>query len=438
VNAAEAGESTTHGDHPGMKGPSALERIRQTRRLLQTEGAAGVSDRIRTRLSARIAPSGLGTSAVAREDLVRAGEIARAGWRLPDTLAAAPGEPLTIAWVTGPPGAGSGGHTTMLRMVTALERAGHRCILYLDDRHGWAREQHEQVIRTWWPWVKTEVRDAADGIEDAHGIFATTWPTAYRVLASPARGKRFYFVQDFEPWFYPAGTNALLAEATYRFGFHGVTAGRWLTDVLRRDYGMAADHFDFGRDPVYTLDEARRPEDRAGVCLFARPETPRRATELAVLALELFAERHPEVEVHTYGDELSNLPFRATQHGLLKPSELNALYNRCVAGLVLSATNVSLVPHEMLAAGCIPVVNDMEHNRIVLANDHVEYAAGTPFELAAALESLVTRPVDERAAAASDAAGSVQSASWEVAGEAVARIVTDVVRGTSAVVPAHG
>jgi hypothetical protein len=35
-------------------------------------------------------------------------------------------------------------------------------------------------------------------------------------------------------------------------------------------------------------------------------------------------------------------------------------------GLVLSATNMSLVPYEMLAACCIPVVNDAEHNRCVL------------------------------------------------------------------------
>lgn len=38
------------------------------------------------------------------------------------------------------------------------------------------------------------------------------------------------------------------------------------------------------------------------------------------------------------------------------------------AGLTLSLTTVSLVPLEMLAAGFIPVVNDADHSRIVLAN----------------------------------------------------------------------
>src|SRR6185295_13510110 len=99
--------------------------------------------------------------------------------------------------------------------------------------------------------------------------------------------------------------------------------------------------------------------------------------------------RHPEVEIHIYGEDPGPLAFDATIHGLLSPDELGALYNRCVAGLVISATNVSLVPHEMLAAGCIPVVNDAEHNRIVLDNDFVTYSPPTPFELAESISALL-------------------------------------------------
>ncbi len=308
-----------------------------------------------------------------------------------------------------------------------------RCILYLQDRHGWDIEQHRATIREWWPWMHAEVRDAAAGIEDAHAIFATSWETAYPVLASRARGRRFYLVQDFEPAFHPAGSAAMMAESTYRFGFHGVTAGRWLAERLRADYGMPADHFDFGRDLDYVLDTGPEAENaRTGICLYCRPETPRRAFELAVLTLELFAQSHPEVELHLFGRSVKGLPFAATDHGLLRPDGLNALYNRCVAGLVLSATNVSLVPHEMLAAGCIPVVNDADHNRIVLDNDHVAYAPGTPFELAAELSRLVERPLGARAAAAAAASSSVAGQSWDAAGDTVERIVRRVVLGSPA------
>jgi glycosyltransferase involved in cell wall biosynthesis len=412
-----------------MKRASALERVRQTGRLLRSEGAAGVSARLRTRAARALAPDHRDELPIARADLVRAGEVAAAGWRTPAPAPPAPGEPLTVAWVCVPPAAGSGGHTTMFRMIAALERAGHTCIVYLQDRHGWSVDQHRRTIRAWWPWVRAEVRDIADGIEDAHAIVATGWVTAYPVLASPARGARCYLVQDFEPSFYPAGSEALMAEATYRFGFHGITAGRWLAERLRRDYGMPADHFDFGCDlDRYALDETA---ERTGVCYYCRPSTPRRAFQLAMVTLDLFAARHPEVEIHLFGEPAGRLPFAATDHGLMTPDELSGLYNRCVAGLSLSATNVSLVPHEMLAAGCIPVVNDAEHNRIVLDNSEVVYAPATPFHLADALASLVERPAAERAAAARAAAASVQGASWEAAGREVERIVRAAVEAAT-------
>lgn len=317
----------------------------------------------------------------------------------------------------------------MFRLMSALERAGHRCVLYLREEHGWALEQHEQTIRSWWPWLHAEVRDAAEGIQDAHAIFATAWDTAYTVLASPARGQRLYLVQDFEPSFYPAGTESLLAEATYRFGFHGITAGAWLAQVLERDYGMAADSFDFGRDPTYALIGSLGPHERTGLCFYSRPDTPRRAFQLGVLALALFAKRHPEVDIHLFGVEAKRLPFAATNHGLCSPEQLNWLYNRCVAGLVLSATNVSLVPHEMLAAGCIPVVNDAEQNRTVLNSSDVVYAPATPFALAEAACALYESSLAERQAAALSAAASVRGTSWDDAGTAVVRTVERVITG---------
>jgi len=412
-----------------MSGPGPLDRIRQTRRLLATEGAASVSARLRARAAEALHRSGQAPLPIDSGDLARAAELAAAGWALPGPAPVRPGEPLTVAWVCVPPRAGSGGHTTMFRMVTALEAAGHRCVIYLHDRHGWDLDLHRRTIRTWWPKMRAEIRSLADGMDDSHAIFATAWLTVYPVLASRAKGVRCYLVQDFEPAFYPAGSAALLAEATYRFGFHGVTAGRWLAQRLRADYGMAADHFDFGCDlDSYALDcSPGAPERRTGVCYYCRPSTPRRAYELAMLTLELFAARHPDVEIHLFGEPAGRLPFRATDHGLLTPTQLNDLYNRCVAGLALSATNVSLVPHEMLAAGCHPVVNDAEHNRVVLDNPQVVYAPATPFDLAEALSTLVRRSPRERAVAAETAAGSVAGVSWDDAGAQVERIVRRIV-----------
>jgi|SRR5882762_2248755 hypothetical protein len=80
--------------------------------------------------------------------------------------------------------------------------------------------------------------------------------------------------------------------------------------------------------------------------------------------------RHPQIAFHLYGARVGPLPFPFRDHGLLCASELNSIHNRCFAELSLSMTNISL-PHEMLSAGCIPVVSDAEHSRVVLSNSFV-------------------------------------------------------------------
>ncbi len=80
-------------------------------------------------------------------------------------------------------------------------------------------------------------------------------------------------------------------------------------------------------------------------------------------------------------------------------------------------TNVSLVPYEMLAAGCVPVVNDAHHNRVVLDNAFVHYAGADPTCSRAALVDVVERPEFERAVP--DLARSVSGASWSDAGASV-------------------
>lgn len=404
------------------------DRARQVRRLLAAEGAAGVNRRVRVRLAEALVPPGSAGLTVSEEEVDRASAVVAGVVPAPEPLAWRPGEPMRVAWVCTPPAPGSGGHTTMFRLVSALEQAGHRCELYLRDRHGWSVDQHREIIRNHWPEVRAGIHDLDAGIADSHAVVATGWESAYDVLGSPARGRRCYLVQDLEPMFYPAGSAALLAAATYDFGMHGLTAGPWLAERLRTDHDMTADHFDFGCDlEVYRPREDEPAVRRDGIAYYCRPGTPRRAHELALLALTRFARLHPDVPIHCYGTVVADLPFPAIQHGRLTPVELGALYRRCVAGLVLSATNVSLVPLEMLAAGCVPVVNDAAQHRAVLDNPQVRYATPTPRDLSEALADLVGQPLpalDQRARAAAD---SVEDVGWDRAGAQVEQALLRVV-----------
>ncbi len=107
-----------------MSRPNVLERVSQTRRLLRSEGYTGVSSRLLSRASRWLSPTGGERLKVARRDLVRAGEIASTGWRLPAPLPLVADEPLKVAWVCVPPGAGAGGFTTMYRLASSLRARG--------------------------------------------------------------------------------------------------------------------------------------------------------------------------------------------------------------------------------------------------------------------------------------------------------------------------
>jgi hypothetical protein len=405
---------------------TAQGRLRQLGRLWAKEGASGIAWRLRKRAARTLVPPGSVELPIGDAEFAAAAELARSGWRLPQPAPWQEGEPLKVAWVCTPPAPGSGGHTTMFRLADALVAAGHHSTVYLMDRHEGEFSRHLDRVRTGWPTLRSEVRDLADGIADCHAVFATGWESAWTLLGTSALGLRCYLVQDFEPSFYAAGSEYLLAEATYRFGFTGVTAGRWLPTVLEA-YGMEARPFNFGCD-LETYHLSASPSGRAGVCYYCRPSTPRRAHELAVAGLRLFASRNPATPIHFYGERVGDLGFAVQQHGNLSPQQLNELYNDCAAGLVLSATNVSLVPHEMLASGCTPVVNDAPQNRLVLANDHVAYTEATPHGIASRLEQLVRTPPAARQATAAELSASVSGRTWTAVGLDFVDTVRELVR----------
>ncbi len=193
----------------------------------------------------------------------------------------------------------------------------------------------------------------------------------------------------FEPFFDPVGSYSVLADNTYKFGLHGITIGSWLAEKLTAEYGMHCDWFEFG----FSKDEYRvvNTGTRKKVLFYARPVTPRRGFELGILSLELFHKKHPEYEINLLGWDLSDydIPFPYVNSGILSAKELNVLYNECVAGLVLSFTNMSLLPLEMLAAGCVPVVNEAEHTHKVGYADALEYAEPLPSSIASKLEEVI-------------------------------------------------
>lgn len=310
-------------------------------------------------------------------------DVIAADWRHKSTVKPAKAKPpFTINWVVPPMGSVSGGHVDIFRAIQFLESKGHKCrIYYYDARETPTFEQVKETMKEY-PKVEAELFYNHSSMLPCDIIFATSWQTAYPVFNYSHAAHKAYFVQDFEPMFEPSGTYSTLAENTYRFGFHGITLGRWLATKLSKEYGMKCDYLSFGVDlKEYKLENKGA---RKKILFYARPVSPRRGFELGVLALQEFYNRHPEYEINFVGWDITpyDVPFPYVNNGKLSGPELNRLYNDCAAGLVLSFSNMSLLPLEMMASGCAPVVNDAEYTRMVSYKDSVKFTEPAPMAIA--------------------------------------------------------
>jgi glycosyltransferase involved in cell wall biosynthesis len=180
------------------------------------------------------------------------------------------------------------------------------------------------------------------------------------------------------------------AEWTYRQGLRCVCASPWLADVVRDRYGAEASSFDLGvdHDRYHALPTHRRDDL---VLFYARAVTPRRAVPLGLLALAELHRRRPDVEIALFGESREVVtPFPHRHLGVLEPERLAHAYASAAVGLVLSLTNPSLIPQEMLACG-LPVVDVASESMVSCFGPGapVELAEPDPLALCAAIERLL-------------------------------------------------
>jgi glycosyltransferase involved in cell wall biosynthesis len=188
-------------------------------------------------------------------------------------------------------------------------------------------------------------------------VLATYWTTAYALKSLQNFRKRLYLIQDFEPFFYSMGSEYILAENTYKFGFHPITSSMWLQQNLRNNYGCLADYVPYAVEKNIFNEKKVSHRSEKQIAFYSRFQTTRRAVELGILALELVFKEMPEIEVVFFGSSMGQIevPFRYSERGILTEYELADLYRESSIGVVFSTTNHSLVPLEMMACG-LPVV----------------------------------------------------------------------------------
>lgn len=278
-----------------------------------------------------------------------------------------------------------GGVFTILRFAAqfAWKHKVHNTFAIISHHNGPSAQEYLDQIAKAYPELAgsrvVPIRSNDDflALPSADGVVATSWITAYYALKFNNTKRKFYFVQDFEPVFHPAGSTSAQAEATYRFGFYGITNTVTLRNHYREDYGGKATFFNPSVDtslfyPPAERDWERRPYQ---VFFYGRPNHWRNGFELGAIAMHKLKEQLGDyVQILAAGQAWDpaqyNLNGVVENLGLMSYEQTADLYRTCDAGLAMMFTrHPSYLPFEFMASGCLVVSNINSSNLWLLRNE---------------------------------------------------------------------
>lgn len=296
-----------------------------------------------------------------------------------------------IAWIAPPLMKGSGGHRTIFQNLTYIAKFGYESDIYFEVSESITSEKAKQQITDYYGKVSFKNIYIGTKLQERYDlVIATGWHTAEAIKVADCPHKA-YFIQDYEPWFYPVGTDHIATQQTYQFGFDSITIGRWLAQKIQNESHQSVAYFDFCADlNIYHHDQSAKEN---AICCVYQPEKDRRCSDLLLMALHMVKAQRPDLTIYLYGSTTkANVNFEVTELGIISPEKCNDIYNKCCLGVSMGATNPSRIPFEMMAAG-LPVVDLYRENNLYdLPNQATTLARPNPHALATTILELLANP----------------------------------------------
>ena len=271
---------------------------------------------------------------------------------------------------------GFNGVQTIFRFIEKLSIEGVKNTIVIYDRPTFEVATFKEQISSSFPRLKNyDVVVFGDNklagvakLPESDIAFCTFWVSAYVLLRYNKTKRKYYFIQDYEPMFYPAGSTSALSESTYRFGFRGVVNTPGLLAAVNQKHGLEGISFipTVNRE-LYHPDPARKPNKKVRIFLYTRPLNPRNAFSLGVLTIKHLLDKYgSKIEIITAGAEWDEAEYglkgKITNLGLLKSlQEVADTYRSCDIGFSFMLTpHTSYQMLEYTASGMATVMNRNE------------------------------------------------------------------------------
>jgi glycosyltransferase involved in cell wall biosynthesis len=239
-----------------------------------------------------------------------------------------------------------------------------------------------------------------DKLEDSTISVCTLWTTAYDLLKYNKTQRKCYFLQDWEPDFYPKGTVSAMSETTYDFGFIAL-AGTEALGARYKQYNknnssvylpslLDLSYYIGNTKSVIQSPDIKSAERVKRVMFYGRPDAPRNGFELGIAALaKLKATLGDKVEIVIAGAHTYSKSYGLEEKGLLvagkvpynELTEFYASFDACL--FLMFSQHPGVVPLEMMASGVPVIVNSNKstdwqdlykhnHNCIISMNSSTE------------------------------------------------------------------
>jgi glycosyltransferase involved in cell wall biosynthesis len=317
---------------------------------------------------------------------------------------------------------GGGVHTVLRfadRFARAHDVANRFCVYNRGDERS-ARGVAALIAEAFPALGDAPVVAGAAELGESDAAIATAWTSAFPLVRHQRTRAKFFFVQDHEPTFYPAGAAAAVLEQAARFGLPGIVNTAGLAD-LYRSYGNPSVSFVPAVDTRrYRPAEGPRGVGAVRIFFYGRPSQPRNAFGLGLTALRLVKARFGErVQIVCAGEDWNPGQYGAADvlENLGQLRDLDAvarLYRSCDVGLCFMLTpHPSYLPLELMASEVATVSNDNPHTAWLLRHEeNCLLSPPLPASVADQVGRLVEDP-DLRARVARAGRDEVTRVRWE-------------------------
>ncbi|HEX4774494.1 MAG TPA: glycosyltransferase [Candidatus Saccharimonadales bacterium] len=271
---------------------------------------------------------------------------------------------------------GFNGIQTIFRFIEKLSQEGVRNRIVIYDYPPMDTAKLEREMLSYFPKIKNyEIIVFGDDKEKALAAlppsdiaFCTIWVSAYLLLRYNKAKCKYYFIQDYEPLFYVAGSTYALAESTYRFGFTGIVNTPGLLAAVNQRHGLEGVSFiPAVNAALYYEEPGRKPNQKVRIFFYARPYNPRNSFNLGMVTIQHLLDRYSDkIEIITAGAEWNEAEYglkgRINNMGLIKSlDEVAALYRTCDIGFAYMLNkHTTYQMMEYSASGMATVMNENE------------------------------------------------------------------------------